>query len=220
MISLYFTQTRVCFINNYFAKKQGDSGGPVVFADGDIHYQIGITSYNIPCATGVPDILARIPENEQGYDFIVSTVCDDWEELASFCGGNECSSDCDCSVGFECECDDGSTSSSSDDRRFLVEFQKQLMGHKSPNNQAIEDPNASQNNQIEEPAYTNHFAFPSVPSLRSIKDAHRRLKSGKSTKGDDDDSSSSCNSVKSCKSSKGDGPFCLSELFPDVPREV
>jgi hypothetical protein len=179
-------------------------------------------------------VYAQIPDNNLGFGFIYSTVCDDWEEVASFCGGNECSSDCDCNVGFECECDGGSISSSDDDRRFLVEFQKQVMGHQSQLVKEEMESKVSSNSPpdtADEAVYASLIASTSSPPLDSIKH-RRRVKSDKHVKSDDEDdevyissfsidrSDKGCKSVKSCKSSKGDGPYCLSELFPDVPRVV
>lgn len=205
---------------------QGDSGGPIVFADGNIHYQTGVVSYGDGCAVAnKPGIYARIPGNDLGFGFIYSTVCEDWEELASFCGGNECDSDCDCNVGFECACE--GYSSSSDDRRFLTEFKEQLFGRKAMDARENEM-KVSDNDKVDEPVYASLFASSSKPPPRDAHDPHRRLKSEKSGSGSGSSDASSpssksdkaCGSVKGCKSSKGDGPYCLSDLFPDVPRDV
>jgi hypothetical protein len=62
------------------------------------------------CQTAKPGkpgvhVYAQIPWNDEGYEFIGSTVCDEWGLMVSFYGGNECSSDSDCNVGFESKCD-------------------------------------------------------------------------------------------------------------------
>ncbi|KAL3919095.1 MAG: hypothetical protein SGARI_007289, partial [Bacillariaceae sp.] len=70
---------------------QGDSGGPIFVKDGDIHYQTGVVSYGEGCARADrPGVYARISGSDEGFGFIFSTVCEDWDEFASFCGGNEC----------------------------------------------------------------------------------------------------------------------------------
>jgi hypothetical protein len=173
---------------------QGDSGGPAVTpsSDGTIHYQTGVVSYGEGCArAGFPGIYARIPGNDQGFGFITSTVCDEWEELASFCGGNECESDCDCNVGFECKCLD---ESSSDDRlRFLAEMQ----------DVKVDD----------EPVYKSLVSSSRHGSARKLKSD----KSEKSSSSPTGKSGKSCKSVKGCTAG---GPYCLSDMFPDVPRGV
>nr|XP_061807653.1 chymotrypsin-like protease CTRL-1 [Nerophis lumbriciformis] len=39
---------------------QGDSGGPVQCKQGSVWIQAGVTSFNIPCAEGFPDVFARV----------------------------------------------------------------------------------------------------------------------------------------------------------------
>jgi hypothetical protein len=166
-----------------------------------------------------PGVYARISGNDQGFGFIYSTVCEEWNELASFCGGNECDSDCDCNEGFECKCEDDSSSSSSDDRRFLSEIKKQLFGREIVEKDETES-TENKNAQADEPVYASLFSSSSgSPPDRRLKSEKSNGSSESSTPGSSK-SGKACSSVKGCKSSKGDGPYCLSDMFPDVPRQV
>ncbi|KAG7343389.1 peptidase S1 and S6 chymotrypsin/Hap family protein [Nitzschia inconspicua] len=177
---------------------QGDSGGPLLRAEGNIHYQVGVVSYGPGTCDGRNyDVYAQIPGNDEGFGFILNTVCDTLGfDDATFCGGNDCKSDCDCNLGYECGCLDGSSMSSDDDERFLSAYEKQLNNGKTE----------------QEPSYSGEFE--SIPAAtrgtrNAAKNKQRRGRKLKS-KSDSDSSgkgSKGCKSVKGCKS--GIGPICV-----------
>ena len=74
--------------------------GPYVRPVGNTHYLVGVTSFGPPCGTD-PGKVAQIPGNEDGYGWIQSVVCGQWEEESSIC---PCRSDCDCQMGLQCVC--------------------------------------------------------------------------------------------------------------------
>ncbi|KAG7355823.1 peptidase S1 and S6 chymotrypsin/Hap family protein [Nitzschia inconspicua] len=86
------------------AVANGDSGGPVFRKVGDFFYQVGVVSWSEPnkIDPGVPDVMAQIPLNEDGFDWIRQQVCGDWGVEATFC--IECDDDCDCPDNYQCIC--------------------------------------------------------------------------------------------------------------------
>jgi len=73
---------------------QGDSGGPLVVITPDpndstkkIHTQVGITSWGAGCGeVGKPGVYARV---SSGKDFILGTICDEFNSQSSFCTTNQ-----------------------------------------------------------------------------------------------------------------------------------
>jgi len=64
----------------------GDSGGPLVKIDGNVHKQVGVVSWGYDCAhPNFPGVYSRIPQSNNGFEWIKTTVCDVWGEQASFC---------------------------------------------------------------------------------------------------------------------------------------
>lgn len=185
--------------------------GPLLRADGNIHYQVGVTSFGANnCQTNSPSVWSQIPGYEDGFGWIHQTVCGDLGLNATFCGGNECESDCDCNLGYECGClDDSSSSSSSssssdDGERFLSSYEKHSVV-------ANED-------------YAKEFESIAKPSrnagnAKRKQGRRRKLQSSSSGKG-----SKGCKSVKGCKGGKKGGvdPICLDngELSGDSQDEV
>lgn len=70
---------------------QGDSGGPIVRSivnnDGTaVHTHVGVVSWGFGCALkNRPGVYARTSERS---DWIMKTMCDDFESIASFCSNN------------------------------------------------------------------------------------------------------------------------------------
>ncbi|KAG7372549.1 peptidase S1 and S6 chymotrypsin/Hap family protein [Nitzschia inconspicua] len=176
---------------------QGDSGGPLLLADGNVHYQVGVVSYGpVSCDGESFAVFAQIPGNDEGFGFILNTVCDTLGfDDATFCGGNDCESDCDCNLGYECGCLDGS-SMSSNDERFLSAYEKQLNNGKSE----------------QEPSYSNEFESIPAATRGTRNAAKNKQRRGRKLKSKSDSDSSGkggkgCKSVKGCKS--GIGPICV-----------
>eukprot|EP00934_Nitzschia_sp_Nitz4_P002594 Nitzschia sp. Nitz4//scaffold30_size153850//151812//153824//NITZ4_002804-RA/size153850-augustus-gene-0.78-mRNA-1//-1//CDS//3329547342//2584//frame0 len=62
---------------------QGDSGGPLVVRNGNNHVLVGVVSWGYGCAEAdYPGVYARV---SSGFDWIKSTVCDQWNIDATFC---------------------------------------------------------------------------------------------------------------------------------------
>lgn len=54
---------------------QGDSGGPLQCKQGSVWIQAGITSFGIPCATGIyPEVYARVSEYQEWITTHVNTT--------------------------------------------------------------------------------------------------------------------------------------------------
>jgi hypothetical protein len=83
---------------------QGDSGGPVFRVVSGSYYQVGVVSWSEPnkIDPGVPDVMAQVPLNENGFDWIRQQVCGDWNVEATFC--IVCEDTCDCPDNYECIC--------------------------------------------------------------------------------------------------------------------
>ena len=63
----------------------GDSGGPLILKSGNIHLLVGIVSWGYGCAQAeYPGVYARVSSS---YNWIKTTVCDDWRMNAEFCSG-------------------------------------------------------------------------------------------------------------------------------------
>ena len=63
----------------------GDSGGPLILKSGNIHLLVGIVSWGYGCAQAeYPGVYARVSSS---YNWIKTTVCDDWRMNAAFCSG-------------------------------------------------------------------------------------------------------------------------------------
>jgi Trypsin len=184
--------------------------GPILRAEGNVHYQVGLTSYgNINCNMVSLVQFAQIPGNDDGFGWIHQTVCADLGFNATFCGGNECESDCDCNLGYECGCLDDSSSSSSassdGDERFLEAYEKSMQN----------------GNKENEHAYAQEFTSISKPKPESQnvkrKQGRRRLQNKSSSSGK---GSKGCKSAKGCKG--GVDPICFDngELSGDSQDEV
>jgi hypothetical protein len=87
-----------------------------VLKEGNIHYQVGVVSYGRDCDSGLPSVLAQIPDNEDGFGWIQSITCGEFGDFATFC---LCESDCDCYQGTECICEEQEVPEDLDQRRFL-----------------------------------------------------------------------------------------------------
>jgi hypothetical protein len=171
---------------------------------------VGVTSFGANnCENNIPSVWAQIPGNDDGFGWIHQTVCADLGFNATFCGGNECESDCDCNLGYECGCLDDSSSSSSTSsdggERFLEAYEKSMHN----------------DNKENEPAYAQQFTSISKPKPESQnvkrKQGRRRLQSNSSSS---DKGSKGCKSAKGCKG--GVDPICVDngELSGDSQDEV
>jgi hypothetical protein len=174
-----------------------------LFADGDIHYQVGLVSYGPATCDGTGlTRFAQIPGYEvAGFNWIYEQVC---EELgfddATFCGGQECICDEDCNVGYDCTCpgDDGKNSRSRrhHNRRFLQDYENNA---NVPDDYKREHP-TGRNKEDE--------TFESVQSVHSSRrDTPRDSQRRRRAKSSSGKGSKSCKSAKSCKSSAG--PVCI-----------
>lgn len=61
----------------------GDSGGPIVFRDGNNHTLVGLVSWGYQCA--LPDTAGVYSRITSGMDWIIYIVCDVWQTMADFC---------------------------------------------------------------------------------------------------------------------------------------
>ncbi|XP_062330242.1 chymotrypsin-like protease CTRL-1 isoform X1 [Osmerus eperlanus] len=84
---------------------QGDSGGPVQCRQGSVWVQAGIASYGVPCATGFPEVFARVSQYQ-------TWITDSLQGAAvGFISFSSPGSDSD--SGFVCQADPASSAASS-----------------------------------------------------------------------------------------------------------
>lgn len=132
---------------------------------------------------GVPDVMAQIPLNENGFDWIRQQVCGDWDVEATFC--IPCEDSCDCPDNYECIC------------YVEIEARRRMEKNLDISNEAFLLPDQV----VEEETYHHHSSQTSTGNKPPNEPRHgRRMKSEKSSNADDDSSRS--NSSKSCKSEK------------------
>jgi hypothetical protein len=148
---------------------------------GDFYYQVGVVSWSEPnkIDPGVPDVMAQIPLNENGFDWIRQQVCGDWGVEATFCIA--CEDSCDCPDNYECICYEE------------IEGRRRRMENK-PNflEEAFLSPDAL---MIRTEDYDHSSKQAEGTTLPDKEKPRRRIKNDKSSSGGDSTSRSS----KSCK---------------------
>jgi hypothetical protein len=170
---------------------------------GGYYYQVGVVSWSEPnkIDPGVPDVMAQIPLNENGFDWIRQQVCGDWNIEASFC--IECEDTCECPDNYDCICYEEIEGRRRMEQQFDFSEHFLVPEHKEETYDHV--------SQV--PGERKHPAKP----LRG-----RKLKSEKSSSSDE--SSKNCKSGKLDKQcSSGESLYCFrsdTELVDDFLQDI